>query len=83
MTKVKKVKKDNAVADNVIDNKDFPINQPVVVTALDPIYTDRGQLSYGFVIKLDNVDYSFRTNTQGYLELNGSGIFFNNFILGQ
>jgi len=32
---------------------------------------------------LDGVDYSFRTNTQGYLELNGSGIFFNSFILGQ
>ena len=72
-----KVKKDNVAVDEVINN------QPVVVTALDPIYSDRGQLSYGFVIKLDNVDYSFRTNTQGYLELNGSGIFFNNFILGQ
>jgi hypothetical protein len=72
-----KVKKDNAVVDEVINN------QPVVVTALDSIYNDRGQLSYGFVIKLDGVDYSFRTNTQGYLELNGSGIFFNNFILGQ
>lgn len=72
-----KVKKDNAVVDEVINN------QPVVVTALDPIYTDRGQLSYGFMVTLDNVDYSFRTNTQGYLELNGSGIFFNNFILGQ
>ena len=78
-----KVNKDNAVADNVIDNKDVPINQPVVVTALDPIYSDRGQLSYGFTVSLDGVDYSFRTNTQGYLELNGSGIFFNNFILGQ
>lgn len=72
-----KVKKDNVAVDEVINN------QPVVVTAIDPIYTDRGQLSYGFVIKLDNVDYSFRTNTQGYLELNGSGIFFNNLILGQ
>jgi len=91
MTKVKKDNavadnvidnKDNAVADNVIDNKDVPINQPVVVTALDPIYADRGQLSYGFVVTLDGVDYNFRTNTQGYLELNGSGIFFNNFILG-
>ena len=78
-----KVKKDNAVVDNVIDNKDVPINQPVVITTLDPIYGDRGQLSYGFTVSLDGVDYSFRTNTQGYLELNGSGIFFNNFILGQ
>jgi len=77
-----KVKKDNAVADNVIDSKDVPINQPVVVTALDPIYGDRGQLSYGFMVTLDGIDYSFRTNTQGYLGLNGSGIFFNNFILG-
>lgn len=78
-----KVEKDNAVVGNVIDNKDVPINQPVVVRALDPIYSDRGQLSYGFVVTLDGLDYSFRTNTQGYLGLNGSGIFFNNFILGQ
>jgi hypothetical protein len=72
-----KVKKDNVTVDEVINN------QPVVITALDPIYSDRGQLSYGFVIKLDNVNYSFRTNTQGYLELNGSGAFFNKFTLAQ
>jgi hypothetical protein len=77
-----KVKKDNAVVNNVIDNKDVSINQSVVVTALDPIYSQYGQLSYGFVVTLDGVDYNFRTNTQGYLELNGSGIFINNFILG-
>ena len=75
-----KVKKDNAV-DEVIKSQEVSTAQPVVVTALDPVYNDRGQLSYGFTIKLDNVAYSFRTNQQGYLELNGSGIFFNNFIL--
>ena len=77
-----KVKKDNAV-DEVIKSQEVSTAQPVVVTALDPVYNDRGQLSYGFTIKLDDTTYSFRTNTQGYLELNGSGIFFNNFILGQ
>lgn len=53
----------------------------VIVTALDPIYIERGQLSYGFVITLDGADYSFRTNTQGQLQLNNSGIFTNKFIL--
>jgi hypothetical protein len=77
-----KVKKDNAV-DEVIKSQEVSTVQPVVVTALDPIYNDRGQLSYGFTIKLDDTIYSFRTNQQGYLELNGSGIFFNNFILAQ
>jgi hypothetical protein len=72
-----KVKKNNVAVDEVLNN------QPVVVTALDPIYSDHGQLSYGFVVTLNGIDYSFRMNTRGYLELNGSGIFFNNFILGQ
>ena len=75
-----KIKKDNSVGE-VIVAQEVSTVQSVVVTALDPIYSDRGQLSYGFVVTLDGVDYSFRTNTQGYLELNGSGIFFNNFIL--
>lgn len=69
---------------------DFPIeetqesliNDSVIVTALDPVYSDRGQLSYGFTIESQNVTYSFRTNQQGYLELNGSGVFFNNYVLG-
>ena len=77
-----KVKKDNVV-DEVIKSQEVSTAQPVVVTALNPVYSDRGQLSYGFVVTLDGVDYSFCTNTQGYLELNGSGIFFNNFILAQ
>ena len=75
-----KVKKDTIV-DEVIEIQHVSTVQPLVVTALDPVYNDRGQLSYGFTIKLDDTTYSFRTNQQGYLELNGSGIFFNNFIL--
>lgn len=77
-----KVKKDNTV-DEVIESQEVSTVQSVVVTALGPVYTDRGQLSYGFVVTIDGVDNTFRTNTQGYLELNGSGIFFNNFILAQ
>lgn len=69
---------------------DFPIeetqesliNDSVIVTALDPVFSDRGQLSYRFTIESQNVTYSFRTNQQGHLELNGSGIFFNNYVLG-
>lgn len=66
----------------VSDNQDVtPINS-VIVTALDPIYV-RGQLSYGFVVTLDGTDYSFRTNTQGYLQLNDSGDFTNSFTLNE
>ena len=75
-----KIKKDNVV-DEVIESQEVSTVQPVVVTALDPVMNIRGQLNYGFTIKLDDTTYSFRTNQQGYLELNGSGIFFNNFIL--
>lgn len=75
-----KIKKDNVV-DEVIESQEVSTVQPVVVTALDPVMNIRGQLNYGFTIKLDDTTYSFRTNQQGYLDLNGSGIFFNNFIL--
>ena len=75
-----KIKKDNAIYE-VIESQEVSTVQPVVVTALDPVMNIRGQLNYGFTIKLDDTTYSFRTNQQGYLELNGSGIFFNNFIL--
>lgn len=77
-----KVEKDNAV-DEVIESQEVSTVQSVVVTALDPVYNDRGQLSYGFTIKLDDTTYSFRTNQQGHLELNGYGIFANNHILAQ
>ena len=53
----------------------------VVVTALDPIYAEHGQLSYGFVITLDGNDYRFRTNTQNQLQLNNSGNFNTHFTL--
>lgn len=75
-----KIKKDNAIYE-VIESQEVSTVQPVVVTALDPVMNIRGQLNYGFTIKLDDTTYSFRTNQQGYLDLNGSGIFFNNFIL--
>ena len=70
--------------------KDDPIPDPtpvvvgitsVVVKALDPVYSQYGQLSYGFTVSLDGVDYNFRTNTQGYLELDDSHIFLDNFTL--
>jgi hypothetical protein len=77
-----KIKKDNAIYE-VIESQEVSTVQPVVVTALDPVMNIRGQLNYGFTIKLDDTTYSFRTNQQGYLELNGSGIFCDNFILGQ
>lgn len=80
MTKDKKINK---------DLKDDPIPDPapvigitsVVVKALDPVYSQYGQLSYGFTVSLDGVDYNFRTNTQGYLELDDSHIFLDNFTL--
>jgi hypothetical protein len=55
----------------------------VIVTALDPIYVPGGQRSYGFVVTLDGADYSFRTDVQGYLQLNDSGRFDNKFILSE
>ena len=55
----------------------------VVVKSLDPVYSQYGQLSYGFTVSLDGKDYNFRTNTQGYLELNDSHIFLDNFILAE
>jgi hypothetical protein len=36
----------------------------------DPVYSQFGELSFGLTVSLDGVDYNFRTNTQGYLELN-------------
>ena len=75
-----KVKKDNAV-DEVIKSQEVSTAQPVVVTALDPVYNDRGQLSYGFTIKLDDTPYSFRTNQQGYLQFNNSGSFYTKIAL--
>jgi hypothetical protein len=75
-----KVKKDNAV-DEVIKSQEVSTAQPVVVTALDPVYNDRGQLSYGFTIKLDDTTYRFRTNQQGYLQLNNSGSFYTTITL--
>jgi len=67
----------------IIDNQDVTSISSVIVAALDPIYVERGQLSYGFVVTLDGTNYSFRTNTQGYLQLNGSGDFTNSFTLSE
>ena len=66
---------------NIIDNQDPSLASSVIVTALDPVYVG-GFPSYGFVVTLDGTDYSFRNNTQGYLQLNSSGIFTNSFTLG-
>lgn len=53
----------------------------VIIKSLDPVYSQYGQLSYGFIVSLDGKDYSFRTNTQGYLELNNDHIFVDKFVL--
>lgn len=74
-----KVKKNNSV-DEI---QEVSSVQSVVVIALDPIYNDRGQLSYGFNVVLDNVNYTFRTNQQGQLDLNNSGTFDTTFILSE
>lgn len=75
-----KSKKDKLIVEDVETQTKSTIDS-VVVTALDPIYVERGQLSYGFVITLDGTDYSFCTNTQGQLQLNNSGVFDTQFIL--
>lgn len=75
-----KSKKDKLIVEDVETQTKSTIDS-VIVTALDPIYVERGQLSYGFVITLDGTDYSFRTNTQGQLQLNNSGVFDTQFIL--
>ena len=75
-----KYKKDKLIVEDVETQTKSTIDS-VIVTALDPIYVERGQLSYGFVITLDGTDYSFRTNTQGQLQLNNSGVFDTQFIL--
>ena len=75
-----KSKKDKLIDEDVETQTKSTIDS-VIVTALDSIYVERGQLSYGFVITLDGTDYSFRTNTQGQLELNNSGVFGKHFTL--
>lgn len=75
-----KSKKDKLIDEDVETQTKSTIDS-VIVTALDPIYVEHGQLSYGFVITLDDTDYSFRTNTQGQLQLNNSGVFDTQFIL--
>lgn len=79
-----KSKKDKLIDEDVETQTKSTIDSVIVtalVTALDPIYVEHGQLSYGFVITLDDTDYSFRTNTQGQLQLNNSGVFDTQFIL--
>lgn len=75
-----KSKKDKLIIEDVETQTKSTIDS-VIVTALDPIYVENGQLTYRFVVTLDGTDYSFRTNTQGQLQLNNSGSFSNNFIL--
>ena len=75
-----KVKKDTIV-DEVIEIQHVSTVQPLVVTALDPVYNDRGQLSYGFTVELGNKTFSFRTNQQGYLQFNNSGSFYTKIAL--
>ena len=72
-----KFKKDN----DIEPSEEIKLVQSVVINALDPVYIEHGQLSYGFNVILDNVNYTFRTNQQGYLELNDSGIFTDSFVL--
>jgi hypothetical protein len=79
-----KFKKDKSIVEDVETQTKSTIDSVVVtvlVTALDPIYVERGQLSYGFIVTLDGVTYTFRTNTQGQLQLNNSGIFNTHFTL--
>ena len=75
-----KLKKDKSNVEGVEAQIKSTIDS-VIVTALDPIYVERGQISYGFVITLDGTDFNFRTNTQGQLDLNNSGIFNTQFTL--
>lgn len=53
----------------------------VVVTVIDPVHNERGQLSYGFKVTLNNIDYSFRTNQQNLIQLNGEGDYKSTFVL--
>ena len=75
-----KSKKDKLIIEDV-ETQTKSLIDSVLVSALEPVYVEGGQLSYGFVITLDGADYSFRTNTQGQLQLNNSGIFNTHFTL--
>jgi len=76
MTKDKKINK-------ALRDDPAPTPTSVIIKSLDPIYSQYGQLSYGFIVSLDDKDYSFRTNTQGYLELNNDHIFVDKFVLAE
>lgn len=78
MTNDKKINK--ALRDDPVPTPVMGITS-VIVKSLDPVYSQYGQLSYGFIVSLDGKDYSFRTNTQGYLELNNDHIFVDKFVL--
>ena len=75
-----KYKKDKSIVEDVETQTKLTIDS-VIVTALDPIYVERGQLSYGFIVTLDGVTHTFRTNVQGELQLNNSGNFNTHFTL--
>ena len=75
-----KSKKDKLIVEDVEAQTKLPVAS-IMITALDPVYTRGGQLSYGFIVSLDGVTHTFRTNTQGQLQLNNSGVFDTQFIL--
>jgi hypothetical protein len=75
-----KVKNDKLIVEDVEAQTKLPVAS-IMITALDPVYTGGGQLSYGFIVSLDGVTHTFRANTQGQLQLNNSGNFNTHFTL--
>jgi len=75
-----KLKNDKLIVEDVEAQIKLPVAS-IMITALEPIYTTGGQLSYGFIITLDGVTHTFRANAQGELQLNNSGVFSTHFTL--
>lgn len=75
-----KLKNDKLIVEDVEAQIKLPVAS-IMITALEPIYTTGGQLSYGFIITLDGVTHRFRANAQGELQLNNSGVFGTHFTL--
>lgn len=74
--------KNKLIVEDVETQTKLPVAS-IMITALDPVYGSHGQLNHRFKLTLDGTDYNFRTNTQGELELNNSGIFVDQFILNE
>jgi hypothetical protein len=81
-----KSKKDKSIVEDVETQTKLPVAS-IMITALDPVYTSGmaevigRPLSYGFIVTLDGVTHTFRTNVQGELQLNNSGNFNTHFTL--